>query len=143
MIAFFVPGKPKPQGRPRAFSRGKFTKVYSPLTEWRCTVMKYASDVLPNQQLTTPLKVSICYQFHRPKAHYGTGRNEGKLKASAPTHHTKTPDLDNLNKAVLDAIGDSGIIGNDSQVITLVSNKIYCGSDAKEGATISIEVICE
>ena len=31
---FFVLGTPKPQGRPRAFNRGGFTKVYSPGTEW-------------------------------------------------------------------------------------------------------------
>lgn len=138
-ITFFVPGEPKPQGRPRAFNRGGFSKVYSPLTEWRCTVLKYASDELEKrEQLNGPLSVSIRYFFERPKSHFGTGKNSGKLKPSAPDYHVSRPDLDNLNKAILDAIGDSKLIQNDSQINVLESQKKYCAGHMKPGALIEI-----
>lgn len=138
-ITFFVPGEPKPQGRPRAFKNGGFAKVYSPLTEWRCTVLKYASDQLEKcEQLTGPLSVSIRYFFARPRSHFGTGKNSGILKSSAPDSHISRPDLDNLNKAILDAIGDSGLIQNDSQIDVLESQKKYCDGLMKPGAFIEI-----
>ena len=79
----------------------------------------------------------IEYYFQRPISHYGTGKNKDKIKASSEHYHIKRPDLDNLNKAVLDAFGDAGLIKNDSQVVTLVSRKVY--TTGQQGALIKIE----
>ena len=51
---------------------------------------------------------------------------------------TKRPDLDNLNKAVIDAMQDAGIFEDDSQITKLHSMKSYCTPDQKEGAFIQI-----
>ena len=51
----------------------------------------------------------------------------------------KRPDLDNLNKAVIDAMQDAGVYTDDSIIIKLSSEKKYCAPGEKEGAFISIE----
>ena len=135
-MTFFVMGIPKPQARPRAFKRGNHASVYSPVTEWRNDV-KYAA-AQEEAFKDTALTVIIDYYFKRPDSHYGTGRNSEKLKPSSPKFITKRPDLDNLNKAVLDALQDSGLIGDDSAIIELQSYKTYIGKAGKQGAEISI-----
>jgi len=132
---FFVMGLPKPQARPRAFKRGNHAAVYSPVTEWRNDVKYAAAQQEPMQGA---VKVQIHYYFHRPKGHYGTGRNEFKIKESSPRQMITRPDLDNLNKAVLDALQDGGILADDSAVVQLESMKRYVGRDNKQGATIVI-----
>lgn len=39
--------------------------------------------------------------------------------------HTKKPDIDNLNKAVSDAITDIGLWEDDSQVYSISASKYY------------------
>ena len=132
----FVTGTPKPQGRPRAFRRGKHVGVFSPTTEWKEAIKFQARNI---SQLNGALEISIDYFFNRPKSNYGTGRNADKLKDSAPKHMTKKPDLDNLNKAILDALQDVKAIGDDSSVVFLHSYKSYIGKDEIEGAEITIQ----
>lgn len=134
-MTFFVMGLPKPQSRPRAFVRGKHAAVYSPVTEWRNDVKYAAAQQEPVQGA---VKVMIVYHFHRPKSHYGTGKNSGILKDSSPYWMTKRPDLDNLNKAVLDALQDGGLLRDDSAVVHLESMKRYINKESKQGANISI-----
>ena len=135
-MIFFVMGLPKPQSRPRAFVRGKHAAVYSPVTEWRNDVKYAAAQQVPFKD--NALRISIEYLFSRPKSHYGTGKNSEVLKASAPKFMTKRPDLDNLNKAILDALQDSGLIGDDSSVIELASYKLYINKSETQGAEIQV-----
>ena len=50
------------------------------------------------------------FVFPRPLGHFGTGKNSDKLKASAPTHHTKTPDADKLTRGIGDAISVTKVL---------------------------------
>lgn len=136
---FTVLGLPKPQARPRAVSRGKFTKVYSPRTEWKEAVKYAASKEKPIA--IEALQVSLEFYFDRPKSHYRTGKNADKLKDSAPKFHTKKPDVDNLAKAVLDACQDAGLFKDDSAVVVLTVEKSYVdpGDLVKQGCEIRIE----
>ena len=144
MIEFKVIGTPKPQSRPKAFSRGKFTSVYSPVTAWRNDVKYAAHKIYEKQgQIDGAVIVDIEYYFKRPKSHYGTGKNSDVLKASAPKNMVKRPDLDNLNKAVLDAIQDANLMADDSAVVRLMSTKHYVFRDYAEGARINIWPIGE
>lgn len=57
---------------------------------------------------TVPAGIPVVLEmtFYRPrnKGHYGTGRNAGVLKDSAPTHPPVKPDVDKLTRAILDAL---------------------------------------
>ena len=68
----------------------------------------------------------------RPKSHFRTGKYYGMLKNTAPLHHVKTPDLDNLVKFVLDAMNKVFYV-DDSQVTEIITTKEY--SDTTEGFT--------
>ena len=67
----------------------------------------------------------------RPKSHYGTGKNAGKLKLNAPTLHTKKPDLDNLEKMVYDCL-DHVSWKDDSQIVKSIAQKVYSDNPRTE-----------
>lgn len=141
-MKFFIAGTPKPQGRPRAFVRGKHAAVFSPTTEWKEAV-KFASLPLAKHLIVEALHVDIEYIFPRPKSHYGTGKNASVLKKNSPKLMIKKPDLDNLNKAVIDAMGDVSLFRDDSQVINLTSRKRYAVEGETVGAEVTLQVLDE
>jgi Holliday junction resolvase RusA-like endonuclease len=67
--------------------------------------------------ITEPIQVCVISVFQRPKSHM-TGR--GVIKATAP--RLPRPDVDNLAKAVLDALGD---FFDDTLVESLQVSKSY------------------
>lgn len=73
----------------------------------------------------TPVQVNAEFVFARPAFHWGTGRNAGLLKATAPTYHTGRPDTDNLVKLALDALTPE-VVRDDGQVCAVLASKRYC-----------------
>ena len=71
-----------------------------------------------------PVMLVIDFYFTRPIGHFGTGRNAGSVKASAPKHMIVKPDLTNLLKSTEDAL--KGIVWHDdSQVVGMQLAKVY------------------
>jgi Holliday junction resolvase RusA-like endonuclease len=68
--------------------------------------------------------VRVTFCFARPKGHFGTGRNLGKLVPSAPQHMTTMPDLDKLARCTLDALTGT-VLADDSQIADLRARKVY------------------
>jgi Holliday junction resolvase RusA-like endonuclease len=75
-----------------------------------------------------PLNVVIDAVFGRPKSHM----NKAGVKATAP--RLPRPDVDNIGKAVLDALQD--VIGDDTMVSRLVVEKSY-GTQGRTTVRIS------
>lgn len=129
--ALFIAGTPKGQPRPKAYRRGAHAAVYDPGTaaEWKFLIARAFEGVeLPDG----PLCVSLKFQMPRPKSHYRTGKHAGKLKDSAPYWHTKKPDLDNLIKAVLDAMP----LGDDARVARMAPGKAYVPANREPGVFV-------
>ncbi len=126
-IAFFVPGLPKAQARPRAFARGGHARVYNAKNAegWKGSIALAVKEHLPAAPHLGPVVVDLTFFFPRPQAHFGTGRNANKLKDWAPLYHCKKPDRDNLDKPVLDALKDLGMFKDDGQVFNGVLRKYY------------------
>jgi Holliday junction resolvase RusA-like endonuclease len=109
-ISFFVPGEPKGQPRPRAFARrmgSRFVaRVYDAGTAegWKGQIAIAARAHVPATPLCGAMRLSIEFVFPRPRSHFRTGRHAHELRPDAPTLHTGKPDLDNLIKAVKDAL---------------------------------------
>ena len=124
-ITFSVPGDPVPQPRVRVSTRGGFARAYvpskHPVHAYRDAILReaLACGLTP---LSEPIEVIVDAVFVRPKSHL-TKRG---VKATAPM--LPRADVDNVAKAVLDAIGP--IIGNDKQVRRLVIEKSY-GTEAR------------
>lgn len=71
-----------------------------------------------------PVRLTVSAAFRRPAGHYGTGRNAGRLKDSAPLLVTKIPDADNIAKLVGDALNGYAW-HDDSQIAEMVVRKVY------------------
>jgi len=124
-ITFSVPGDPVPQPRPRVSTRGGFARAYVPAThpvhEYRTQIAAAARDA-GLTETGEPLSVVIDAVFARPKSHL---RKSG-VKPDAPK--LPRPDVDNLAKAVLDAL--QHVVGDDTNVARLVVEKSY-GTEAR------------
>jgi len=115
----WVPGVPVPQGSMR--SRGNRPMGHDnadKLKPWRAVVAFHANEGWRDGPTDAAVLVECTFAFRRPRGHYGTGRNAGQLKASAPVYKTSAPDLDKLVRAVLDAL--TGVVFvDDKQVVDL------------------------
>lgn len=122
-----VPGVAAPQGSKRHVGNGRMIESSARVKPWRESIRAAALAEMGDDwtPIDGPVEVTVAYYLPRPKSHYGTGRNAGTLKPSAPTYHTSKPDIDKLDRAVLDALTSAGVWRDDSQVWSLYPVKKY------------------
>ena len=140
-LTFFAIGTPVGQPRPRACIRGKHAGMYDPGTAdaWKAAVARAAKEASDGHVFTGPVHLNLWVYMPRPKSHF---RASGAIKPSAPSWHTSKPDLDNIEKAIKDAITDAGIWADDSLVCLVYKSKFY-SVDGRPGARIEIREIIE
>lgn len=136
-----VIGVPVPQGSKVANRHGGGVRDSNAkkLKPWRADVAGIAQEVAAHEgwtRLDAPALVRITFYMPRLKGHYGTGRNDGVLKPTAPKYVQAKPDIDKLARAILDALTDADILRDDSRVARLVVEKRY--ADGPTGARITI-----
>ena len=140
MISFFVPGIPKPGGSKipgvnRTTGKSFVRPACKDVKGWMQTVAYFAYNAYKDEILTGPIKLMMTFFMPRPKSHYGTGRNAGVLKLTAPYWHISMPDRTKLLRSTEDAL--KGIIWkDDSQVCAGETKKIY---SERTGVLIEIE----
>jgi Holliday junction resolvase RusA-like endonuclease len=130
-VSFSVAGQPVPQPRPRVSTAGGFARAYVPKDHPVHAYRQSLAAAARGAGLTTtgePLNVVIDAIFERPKSH----TNKSGVKADAP--RLPRPDVDNIAKAVLDALQD--VMGDDSLVGRLVVEKSY-GTEARTTVRVS------
>lgn len=131
-----IVGEPIPQGSKVRNRYGGMREDNPRTRPWRETVAWHAQKemmVRGHTLIDGPVEARLSFRFARPASHFGTGKNEGRLKPSAPEYHRVKPDIDKLTRAVLDAL--SGIvIRDDSRVVRLTASKDY----GQPGASIEI-----
>jgi len=99
MLTFYVNGEPIAQPRHRIAARGRYAKAYIPrdhaIHAWKWAIEEVAREQaervgwVPRKGIA--LAVSMVFSFERPRS-------------NKTQWHTQRPDLDNLTKAVLDAL---------------------------------------
>lgn len=125
LVQFAVMGTAKSQGSMRRGNRGQVIHVPGVL-EHRHKVTACARDAWGDQgPVDGPVAVRLDVVLPRPAAHYGTGRNAGQVKASAPALPCVTPDSDKVARLVLDGLTDAGVWLDDRQVVVLRVSKRY------------------
>jgi len=154
-IEIIVLGTPAPQGSKRGFAvkakgayTGKVAQVESSakVKPWRMAVKYAALNEIAMldwiyQPMTGAIVLEVTFRLPRPKGHYGTGRNAGLLKPTAPFHPNGRPDLDKLLRSTLDALGEAGVWGDDAQVVTVRGAKKYATDYEPVGATIRVKSV--
>ena len=141
-INIFVAGLPVAQPRPRVVTIKGRACIYNPGTsnEWKACVIHELKRYAGTFPAGVPLRCDLTFYLQRPAGHYGSGKNAGLIRASAPTRPTGKPDRDNLDKAVCDAITAAGVWHDDSQVTDGRIRKRYTGTHVAEsiGCLITI-----
>jgi Holliday junction resolvase RusA-like endonuclease len=139
-ISFFVSGTPKAQGRPRAFALKQGDKIqvraYSPTTAegWKSAIAIAAKEA-GIEKFDGPISLELRFNFKRPKSHF---RANGKVKETAPSHHTQKPDFDNLAAAVANALTKIGAWNDDAQLARVLVTKDWAIVNSAGGCHITI-----
>jgi Holliday junction resolvase RusA-like endonuclease len=143
-LKFTVLGRPQPAGSKRVFGirrRGEPTGRFAVVDDnerakpWQALVKAAAEDALEQlddpSPLLGPVALEVVFYVARPQAHYGTGRNQDRLKPSAPAYPTVRPDATKLLRGLEDAL--TGLVWrDDAQVVVQVIAKRYGSPDRSE-----------
>ncbi len=143
-ITFFVPGIPAPSGSKKGFYNKNIKRVMivennpDKMKDWRNAVRGYALEAIEGRPLIqAPVFLKVIFFMPRIKGHYGSGKNAGILKDSAPHFHKVKPDGLKLLRNTEDGL--TGIILlDDSYVVRHFCEKIY---GEPTGARIRIEFL--
>lgn len=124
MITFKIQGNPVAQPRVKAAKRGKSIQVYTPekkIKPYKDAIKLIASQAMAGKPpIEGPIEVCIHFYFDRPKSHTKKQR-EFAL-------HAQKPDIDNLTKAVFDALNEI-CFQDDSQICQLRVRKEWAHGD--------------
>lgn len=129
-IEFVIPGKPEPQGRPRATKRGSRIMMYDPKPskDYKEYVALIARQNAPNKLLEGALGVKLKIYRQIPKS---TTKKDRELYNAGIKRPTVKSDIDNYTKSILDAC--NGVIyHDDSQIVGLWAEKYYSDSPRAE-----------
>jgi Holliday junction resolvase RusA-like endonuclease len=135
MINFTVPGMPQPQGSKKPGRNRKTGQLImiednDNLKPWRAVAIFAAREAtgqfLGWKPMDEAVEVIVWCYFPRPQWHYGTGRNAGVVKDSAPKWPSVKPDGDKLARAIGDALEQAGVVRNDSRIVDWHIHKRYC-----------------
>jgi Holliday junction resolvase RusA-like endonuclease len=138
-IKFTIFGNPKSWKRHKtAMTKSGYVRHYDPGEIDKSNFLAKAMEHRPKEPLKNPLILTLFFNIARPKSHYRTGKNAGKLKDSAPISCTTRPDLDNYVKFVLDALNGVFWI-DDAQVFSLYASKTYSSNPSVLVSIVEIE----
>ena len=118
MIEFIVLGTPKPRGSKFAVRGKRNGKDCALIVDdcrqsgaWMKQIAEVARAAYDGPLIQGPIEASFQFYIARPKVNFGTGRNRGSLKSSAPYYHQTRPDLAKLIRCAEDAL--TGILWKD------------------------------
>lgn len=130
-IVFYAEGVPAPQGSKTHVGGGRLIESSRQVGPWRDAVRRAAVEAMASRPpIEGPVYLVQVFALPRPKSHYGTGRNSGRVKRGAPSRPPVRPDLDKLARAVGDAL--TGVCyRDDAQVVNLCAAKYYVTSSGR------------
>ncbi len=138
-IDFFAEGIPRTKGSSFSFLNPKTNKIVyqhdnKHLKSWQLEVKLAAKDA-GLEPTEGPIELEIIYCLPRPKAHYNTA---GQVKSEAPKYPICRPDVDKMERAILDALTGTAY-NDDSQVVKVEHEKLYTDNLLKDpGAYVTV-----
>ncbi len=128
-LEIVVYGSPEPRGS-KTVGRGRggqtFVRDSNPKSyPWMRDVAQAAGIAMRGAPLLRgALRCDVDFFLPRPKGHFGSGKNAGTVRPSAPPRPITKPDKGKLERGTLDAL--EGIVyANDAQVVEGDSRKFY------------------
>lgn len=126
-------GEPRGKGRPRVDTRGAFPRIHTDAKTAkyeRSVRMAATVEMGGRDPFEGPLSVSLRFRMPIPKS--ATKRVRTAM-AAGEIAHTSRSDLDNMAKAILDAL-NTVVFCDDAQICRLFCTKVYAeapGVDVK------------
>lgn len=145
-----VLGPPVTMGSKRAFVNKKTMRAVvvddncTELRSWQQAMREQMAKDAPAEPVVGAVSVRVVVGLQRPKSHFGTGRNAGKLRNSAPPWPTGKPDVDKILRALLDC-GTGIWWRDDAQVFWITVAKVWVnpGDDEPPRTTIYAALMSE
>ncbi len=132
-MKIFIPGEPIAQPRVKVSTRGGFARAYTerdhPIHAYKQAI-RLAYVNAGGDALEGPVSIRIVCWFGRPKSH-------SKKRRQQPESKITKPDLDNVGKAILDALNEIAY-DDDGQVYRLTVEKWYVGPYDSVGTVIEV-----
>jgi Holliday junction resolvase RusA-like endonuclease len=132
-MKIFIPGEPIAQPRVKVSTRGGFARAYvdskHPIHAYKQAI-RLAYVNAGGEALEGPVSVRIVCLFERPKSH-------SKKRRQDPEPKITKPDLDNVGKAILDALNEIAY-NDDGQVFMLAVEKWYVGPYDSIGTVLEV-----
>jgi Holliday junction resolvase RusA-like endonuclease len=124
-IDFMLLGVPVPQGSHRCRNGNVVPDNGPALKAWRRAVAHHAQQAMPEGwDRAGPFGVALSFWFPRPLSHHING-DRARVRPTAPTWHTQTPDVDKLARAVLDALTAARVWKDDRYCAYLSAEKSW------------------
>lgn len=120
MRLFTIYGQPIAKGRPRLGKWGTYTPEKTVNYE-NLVKMSYIETYKDKELLEGDLRLEVDYYFPIPKS---TSKKNKELMLREVIRHNKRPDLDNLIKAIADALNNIAY-QDDSQIVEVEAKKYY------------------
>lgn len=122
---------PHAKGRPRVTRTGR---AYTPATtrEWEREAAHLANLQWRGEPLQEPCSIDVDFWHPRPQ------RLRWKTKPMPAQWWGGRGDVDNLLKAILDALQLGCILDDDRHVVSLSGRKLLCGGDDSSRVVVSI-----
>lgn len=142
-MKFTVIGLPRPQPRTKAQhfktkAGREITSVYTPATakSWKALVANaaQAQPSFPAAPWAGPVALYVTTYLPRPKRLYRKKDPDGPMWAPSKGRD----DVDNLLKAVMDALTDGALWQDDGQVVVGLETKMYHEKDRGPRAVIDV-----
>jgi crossover junction endodeoxyribonuclease RusA len=128
-LTVFVPGRPAPQGSKRHVGNGVMVEMSKHVKPWRADIREHVlSQLLGTPPIDGAVQIELEFVLPRPVS---------TPKRSTPPA-IKRPDLDKLERAVLDALSSAGVWHDDSQVTRMSSGKRIAEIGERTGCRITV-----
>jgi Holliday junction resolvase RusA-like endonuclease len=139
MVEFFVPGQPVGKGRPRIGRVAGHARMFTPekTVSYESTVKLFASRAMAGRALIEgAVRVEMLIACQIPAS--WSQKKQASAAAGGVLPTTK-PDVDNVEKALFDAM--NGVVWKDDvQVVSVVKDKRY---SPLPGVTVTVEEIAQ
>lgn len=122
-----IPVKAKSKARPRMSKNGHVYTDKATAQYEKYIKQQWHAAHSPSEPFSGPLIVTLTFRYKRPQSHY----LKAGLRETAPVHYTQTPDLDNIEKAVLDGLNKVAYV-DDKQIVRKYSEKLWHEHDEIE-----------
>lgn len=141
VFIYTLPLRPVAASRPRVTRKGVFYQ--EPYASWKVTAPNLLRAALLRAGITEPIRLAVALQvemvFPRPKQKPARGTLHRQYWHPTEDYpYPCKPDVDNVLKAVKDALTEAGAWIDDNQVVNLGDTTKWAGSDPRIEITINI-----